>query len=272
MELDQLHKKLGTAPEERLENLESHMELIVIRDDLYLEYITLLNTLGYHEKALTCIIGRSFHPWEGGEGRVPAQYILSNIEIARQDISCGNCEEAVMRLRRLSGSYPENLGEGKLTGAQENNIYYYLGCAYEGSGDSSRAEECFEKASTGLSEPAGMMYYNDQPPETIYYQGMALLKLKYFEEARSRFHKLIDYGRKHIFDDVKIDYFAVSLPDLQIFDEDLNRKNKIHCHFMMGLGYMGLDRREEAGNEFETVLALDKNHTGTRLLNIRLNG
>lgn len=272
MELDQLHKKLGTAPEERLINLESHLELVVIRDDLYLEYITLLNTLGYHEKALSCIMDRCFHPWEGGEGRVPAQYILSNIEIARQDISCGNYEEAVMRLRRLTGSYPENLGEGKLTGAQENNIYYYLGCAYEGSGDSSQADKCFEKASTGLSEPAGMMYYNDQPPETIYYQGMALLKLKHFEEARSRFHKLIDYGRKHIFDDVKIDYFAVSLPDLQIFDEDLNRKNKIHCHFMMGLGFMGLDRIEEVGKEFETVLALDKNHTGARLLNIRLNG
>ena len=36
---------------------------------------------------------------------------------------------------------------------------------------------------------------------------------------------LIAYGEAHLFDEMKIDYFAVSLPDLLIFEEDLNRKN-----------------------------------------------
>ena len=40
-------------------------------------------------------------------------------------------------------------------------------------------------------------------------------------------------------DEVKIDYFAVSLPDLVIFDDDLNKRNKIHCLYMEGLGYLG---------------------------------
>ena len=148
--------------------------------------------------------------------------------------------------KRQAGSYPYNLGEGKLAGAQENNIYYYLGCAYEGADQPDKAAACFQKASVGISEPAGMMYYNDQPPEMIFYQGMALRKLNREKEARSRFHKLLDYGQKHIFDDVKIDYFAVSLPDLQIFDEDLNRKNEIHCRFLMGLGLLGLGQEKEA--------------------------
>ena len=91
---------------------------------------------------------------------------------------------------------------------------------------------------------------------------MALRKLGREKEARSRFHKLLDYGQKHIFDDVKIDYFAVSLPDLQIFDEDLNRKNEIHCRFLMGLGLLGLGQEQEAGAEFEKVLALDHMHMG----------
>ena len=42
------------------------------------------------------------------------------------------------------------------------------------------------------------------------------------EQAVRRFQKLVDHGREHIRDDVKIDYFAVSLPDLLIFEENLN--------------------------------------------------
>jgi tetratricopeptide (TPR) repeat protein len=39
-------------------------------DDLYTEYITLLNLSGQYEKALENISGHIFHPWEGGEGKL----------------------------------------------------------------------------------------------------------------------------------------------------------------------------------------------------------
>ncbi|MBU9738444.1 DUF5107 domain-containing protein [Diplocloster agilis] len=262
MELDQLRKKMGMSKEERLKELQNHMELVEIRDDLYLEYATLLNACGRFEEALQYISRRNFHPWEGGEGKVPAQYLFSLVETGKKYLRQGDCEAAIKVLKQAAGSYPYNLGEGKLAGAQENNIYYYLGCAYEGADQPDKAAVCFQKAAVGISEPAGMMYYNDQPPEMIFYQGMALRKLNREKEARSRFHKLLDYGQKHIFDDVKIDYFAVSLPDLQIFDEDLNRKNEIHCRFLMGLGLLGLGQEKEAGAEFQKVLALDGMHVG----------
>lgn len=71
LELDQLYKKLGKSFEERLAGYEAHRELIEQRDDLYIEYITLVNLCGEHEKAYECIMGHSFHPWEGGEGKSP---------------------------------------------------------------------------------------------------------------------------------------------------------------------------------------------------------
>nr|HET6901317.1 DUF5107 domain-containing protein [Ktedonobacteraceae bacterium] len=74
-ELDQLHKKMGYTPAQRLAHLESHYALVTARDDLYLEYITLLNTLNQHEKALNLLLARIFHPWEGGEGKVTGQYV-----------------------------------------------------------------------------------------------------------------------------------------------------------------------------------------------------
>ena len=71
-----------------------------------------------------------------------------------------------------------NLGEGKLYGALENNIFYYLGCAYGGRATNARARGCLRaSAAIGPSEPASAMYYNDQPPDMIFYQGLARRKL-----------------------------------------------------------------------------------------------
>lgn len=262
MELDQLYKKIGITAKNRLEFLDKHMEQVEDRDDLTVEYITLLNTTGDYQKALSLTEKRQFHPWEGGEGKIPKQYIISLMQLANEAVSHGEYTEAVSLLTRAAGPYPWNLGEGKLQGAQENHIYYYLGTAYEKAGNVEKATECFEKASRGLSEPVGAMYYNDQPPEMIYYQGTALAKLGRMKEAYSRFNKLISYGEEHFFDDVKIDYFAVSLPDLLIFEDDLNVKNRIHCLFMMALGHLGKGNAEKAEEYIAQVLSLDPNHQG----------
>lgn len=264
MELDQLRKKLGMDAATRLPLLEKYLPVVQKRDDLYLEYITLHNALGRYEEAYQMLMGRHFHPWEGGEGKVPAQYRLALTEMARQALDSGDAAKAADLLRQAT-VYPHNLGEGKLAGAQENDIYYYLGLAERALGHEEEAEACLRKASVGLSEPAGMMYYNDQPPEMIYYQGLAHRALGDEDGARSRFNKLIDYAEQHLTDHVKIDYFAVSLPDLQIFEEDLDIRNRVHCLFMRGLGLMGRGRTDEARACFAQAHELDPNHVGILL-------
>ncbi|MEK8128894.1 DUF5107 domain-containing protein [Paenibacillus filicis] len=260
-ELDQLYKKLGYAPEARLQDLEKHLGPVKLRDDLFLEYITLHNQMDRHEEALRLILSRNFHPWEGGEGKVPAQYVLARVEIAKRLLSQGDAEEAVRQLLEAK-QYPLNVNEGKLEGAQENNIDYYLGIAYEQLGLDSEAEAAFLKASEGLDEPASAMYYNDQPPHMIFYQGAALRKLGKEREARSRFNKLVDYGEKHLFDQPGLDYFAVSLPDFLVFDDDLTKRNQLHCHYMMGLGHLGLGKLQQAEEHFRQALELEPHHQG----------
>ena len=265
MELDQLRKKENVSNEIRLAEMDKNYATVCKRDDLYLEHITLLNWFGRHEMAYELIMARKFHPWEGGEGKVPAQYKTALIGMARQAIDQNRSHDAI-RLLEQALVYPHNLGEGKLAGAQDNDINYYLGCAYEAENNMSEADSCWRKASTGLAEPAGMMYYNDQPPETIYFQGLALLKLGMKEEADTRFDNLIRYGTEHINDHVKIEYFAVSLPDLMIFDEDLNKKNKVHCLFMAGLGYLGKGEREKADRLLEEAVRLAPNHPIVKMI------
>lgn len=263
-ELDQLYKRLNWAPEKRLQLLEQHLDLVSERDDLSIEYIALFNRLDHPDEAYTRIMQRNFHPWEGGEGKVTGQYVASLVESARLLIARGQAEEAIKKLKQAQ-IYPDNLGEGKLYGAQENNIFYFLGCAYEALGNLAEAAACLKRASTGLSEPTSAVYYNDQPPDMIFYQGLALKKLGQAEQANLIFNKLLAYGKEHMQDEIKIDYFAVSLPDLLVFEADLNERNRIHCHYLLGLAYLGLGEMKAARENLDAVLALDINHAGAAL-------
>ncbi|MDR1879513.1 MAG: DUF5107 domain-containing protein [Tannerellaceae bacterium] len=264
MELDQLYKRLNRPHAERLTFLDAHRETAWKRDDLYLEYATLLNQLERYEEAIHLIDRRKFHPWEGGEGKAPAQYQLARVELAKRYMEAGKPAEALTLIDQCY-LYPPNLGEGKLYGAQENDFDYYKGCLLDAMGKTEEAIPYFQKASRGDSEPAAAIYYNDRKPDKIFYQGLALRRLNREDEARSRFNRLVSYGEKHLFDLFKLDYFAVSLPDLQIWEDDMDKKNRIHCHYLMGLGHAGLGNRQKAAHHFAVAHEMDNNHQGVQI-------
>lgn len=263
-ELDQLHKKLNEPPTERLSRLEQHIVLVHQRDDLMIEYVTLLNLLGRHGDALDILLTRHFHPWEGGEGKVTEQYVISLVALARQHNETRAYREAIDLLERAK-SYPANLGEGKLYNACENNIDYYMGCAYDGLGDYESARRWFTNAASGTTEFGEATYYNDQPPDMIFYQALALRKLHQADDADQLFHRLTAYGNEHLNDATMVDYFAVSLPDFLIFDEDLDIRHKIHCYYMMALGKLGLENYTEASELFDRILSLNGAHVGAAI-------
>lgn len=265
MELDQLYKRLQRPHRERLTRLEHYPELIDKRDDLLLEVITLLNQTGNYAQAKERLDAHVFHPWEGGEGKVAAQYQIARVEMAKNCIKAGRYNEAIILLEACL-DYPPHLGEGKLYGAQENDFYYFLGCAYAAMGMTDKATECWEKGIAGPTEPAAALYYNDAKPDKIFYAGLCLQRLGRTNEAKSCFHRLISYGEKHIFDQITMDYFAVSLPDLLIWDDDLNRKNQVHCKYMMALGYWGLGEKVRSKRLFNEAAQLDINHQGIQAL------
>lgn len=264
MELDQLYKRLNRPHAERLERLEAQLAETESRDDLSIERITLYNQLGRHAEAMKLISSRKFHPWEGGEGKITGQYVLCHVELAKDAIRNGKYAEA-LELLAQTDSYPHNLGEGKLANAEENDIWYYKGEAHRGLGEEQAAEACFLKATVGSAEPQQAFFYNDAQPDKIFYQGLAWRALGDEGQAKSRFNKLIKHGEKHLFDKCRIDYFAVSLPDLAIWEDDLDKRNRIHCHYVMGLGHLGLHDMEKAKYCFDEVLRLDINHQGAQI-------
>ena len=250
MELDQLYKRLHRPHAERLAFYEQHAELIERRDDLVLEHATLLNMLGRYEEAKALIDNRIFHPWEGGEGKVSGQYQMCRLEIAKQLLQKNANDARAKQLLEECLVFPHHLGEGKLYGSQDNDFLYFLGR--------------YEEGTVGPTEPAAAMYYNDAKPDKIFYAALCYRKLGQEDKARSLFHKLINYGKQHIFDHVVMDYFAVSLPDLLVWEGDLDELNRIHCLYMLALGYYGMGDKEKAMKYLAEVEEMDNNHLGAR--------
>ena len=263
LELDQLYKKLGVPFEERLKQYEAREALIRERDDAMLEWVTLYNLNGEPQKAYDLIMSHSFRPWEGAEGRISGQYKIALMTLAREAMQQNDYERAEQLLNQAL-QYPENLGEGRLEGTKDNDIYYELGVVQEHLNRQDEARKYFELAQIGDNEPAGAMYYYDQPADMILYQALASKKLNQMKQYHTCLNKLQDYGERHLYDQVEDDFFAVSLPDFLIFEDDLTVKNKAHCYYLMGLSNLGAGAYEAAKEDFDRCIALDYNHQKSR--------
>ncbi|RHV71712.1 MULTISPECIES: DUF5107 domain-containing protein [Clostridia] len=263
LELDQLYKKLGVPFEERLKQYEAREALIRERDDAMLEWVTLYNLNGEPQKAYDLIMSHSFRPWEGAEGRISGQYKIALTALAREAMQQNDYERAEQLLNQAL-QYPENLGEGRLEGTKDNDIYYELGVVQEHLNRQDEAQKYFELAQIGDNEPAGAMYYYDQPADMILYQALASKKLNQMKQYHTCLNKLQDYGERHLYDQVEDDFFAVSLPDFLIFEDDLTVKNKAHCYYLIGLSNLGAGAYEAAKEDFDRCIALDYNHQKSR--------
>ncbi|WP_343704582.1 DUF5107 domain-containing protein [Chitinophaga sp.] len=261
MELDQLYRICNIPREERVALLDKYPALVASRDDLFLERIALHNQQAAFETSRRMLAGRKFHPWEGGEGKVVRQFMTCHIGLAQDALVNGQYNEALDILEQCA-DYPENLGEGKLYGAQENDRHYLLGLALQGAGLQQQAQEAFRLATEGISEPVQAIFYNDPQPDKIFYQGLAWLQLDETDKANAIFERLINFGNAHLNDHIRIDYFAVSLPDLLVFDQELDKRNRVHCLYLKALGHLGLGQYPEANRFFNEGLALDAYHEG----------
>lgn len=252
-EMDQLSKRLGVSHEQRLAVIEQHHDLVEQRDDLTIERSSLYNQTGQPQKALDIILSRRFHPWEGGEGLVSGQYVWAHVLLGRQCLEGGKADEALAHFRAAQ-QYPKNLGEGKHPLTPENDLYYFAGLAQEALGDSAGAAASFEKASKGQSGYSNMTFY----------QALALKKLGQDGAGTGKLRELLDFAARQTDREVAIDYFATSLPNFLLFEDDLQKRNRIDCLFLTGLAWLGLEQADEAKTAFRRVLSLDINHLGAQ--------
>lgn len=204
---------------------------------------------GQHRKAYDAFYKSTW----SAETQSAGFYWLACLEARR-----GNLEQALEQ----SKTYPDTLGEGKLPNVPDNEADYWQGVALRAMGREPEAAAAFLRAASGPQEPGRVLYYNDQPSDFIYYQGLAQRAMGNEAAARKAFHKLLTYGETHLFDAVAYDFFAVSLPEIEVFADDIALRNRQYCNYLRALGCAGLGRTSEAAELFAGILELQPDDQG----------
>lgn len=264
LEQDQLAALLGVSVSTRRYELLRHLQLVEERDDLYLELIALYNLSGNFDLALQLLKKRKFHPWEGGEGKVIGQFRISLISKAFGCLAANDPQCAITLLNE-SLSPPDTIGEAKLPLAQDQDVFYLLGCAWAMLGQKKQAMLYFEKASEGELQVGEAFFYNDTQADKVLYQGLAWARLGQRNKAEGLFRSLLSYGTENLDKKTRFDYFAVSFPHLSNWNIDSDKRNRVHCLFLQGLGLLGLEKTEEARECLQAALLKDPAHQSAKL-------
>ena len=249
-EWDQLNKRADLAtPQDRLRWLAGYPELLAQRDDLMVEFVTLLNQADKFHEALSILENRRFSPWEGGEGLASAQYVYAHRALGIAAVLAAKPSDALGHFE-AARNYPQNLGEGKHLLTLERDLDYFSGLAAQQLGDAELARKYWSAAAAPLPERGVHSYF----------QAMALRELGNEEaacEVLSSLARFADQKGKAV---AKIDYFATSLPNLLLFDDDLEERNRIDSTFLSALANDGLGNRDKAIEELRQVTTGDPNH------------
>ncbi len=249
-EWDQLRKRAGLATaEERLLLLKEHSGLVACRDDLTVEFITLLNQTGRWQEALEHLGRRRFSPWEGGEGLVSAQYGYAHRALGRKALTAGRAADALAHFE-AARHHPENLGEGKHRLTLERDLDYLSGIAAQQLGETERARSFWSAAAAPLPAPGTHSYY----------QAVALEALGNSEAAAAILSDLAKFAEEQMKTEPKLDYFATSLPNMLLFDDDLSKRNRVESLLLLALASDGLGHRERAVELLHELVGLDPNH------------
>ena len=79
------------------------------------------------------------------------------------------------------------------------------------------------------------MFYNDMPVDYIFYAALSHAALGEIGAAERIADSFADYAAANKGKHVKIDYFAVSLPDLPVWELDLDRRNDEMCDCLLAM-------------------------------------
>jgi tetratricopeptide (TPR) repeat protein len=264
-ERDQLWKRLGESPAQRLRELEKHLELVRQRDDLSVELCALYNHAGQHQEAMQVLSERNFQPWEGGEGGPLGQHVRSHLTLGRAALKQLDHKTAGKHFQRALTS-PLNLGEAKHLLANQSDILYWAAVACDGLGEQAKAKQYWQAAATFAGDFQEMSVRAFS--EMTYYSALAWERLGRRAQAKKLLRDLLNYAQGLAKTRAKIDYFATSLPAMLLFDDDIQFRQETTAKFLQAQAHLGLGNKTRARALLKEVLKRDPNHAlATDLLN-----
>ena len=70
---------------------------------------------------------------------------------------------------------------------------------------------------------------------------------------------------------VKPDFFAVSLPEMTVYEDDEQAMHRANCYYLMALGYLGLEDDTRAKRFLDEALRENKTHRQATLYRRAMN-
>jgi len=241
-ERDQLAAVRETPAADRLAAIEAAGPEVLVRDDLAISHANLLVDVGRARDALTFLEGRSFQPFEGGEGQVIAVFDRASTAVARDLLAAGDAAAAIALLEG-GIRVPEHLGEGRHPADVIAERFVLLGQAYTAAGDHESARAAWRRARDGGGPLAAGEHTVSARDAWI---GTAHTLLGE-TDAADRIWAALD-ARADALEAAAdtVDFFATSLPELLLFSVDTAERRAAEAAELRTLAAEGRRNAEEA--------------------------
>jgi tetratricopeptide (TPR) repeat protein len=258
-ELDDLYEQAGTPLEKRLPLFQENAATVALRDDAENRAIALEVALGRYDEAIRKMTGRPFAVAEGANLNVAEHWIDAHVLQAQQSIAAKRFRESLADLK-AAVTIPANLplGLGDRPGGREAEVAYWTGVADEGLGDHEKALAAWNQAAreTGPVRGGGPSMSGGVQ---AYYRGLALQKLGQRDRARTAFQGLVQTGQNALQQAP-----AADTRGGRMRHASSSRVQTAQAHYLIGLGYLGLNETSQAKAELSQAVSLSPDLVGAR--------
>ena len=269
-ELDRLYQAVGAQVEKRLALLEQHQAAVVKKDESLAALIGLKTFAGKADEAIALLQSRTFSIWEGGtQFNTGEAWADAHLVRGLQHFNAKQYREALADFEAALNP-PKNLRAEQHGGSRQAEIGYWIGRAHDALGETDKARQSWnEVVALKASPDRGGGARRENPlarSAPRYYQARAQQKLGGADDVKAAFHELVNSGDAALKQSDNTDDTAPSSGDRQ-----LSRGRAATAHYIAGLGYAGLDEKENARKEFAAALASSPDHLGAKIALEQLN-
>ncbi len=184
-------------------------------------------------------VRESFSRGKAARASRSAQHVRTHVALGRRALQQGKCRSKPVSHVEAAFNAPENLGEAKHPLANQSDIHYWLGVALDAVGDSVAARESWERAAAHRGDFQLMRVTAFS--ELTFYSALALARLGNARRSPNDLLRgLVEYADSLRRQEPKIDYFATSLPQMLLFEDDARKRNDVRADFLEAQARIGL--------------------------------
>ena len=245
-ELMQIEKAERLPLDQRIETTERYEKQVFDRDDAWLDAAILRIQSGEYDRARRMLLAKSFHIYEGGEGKLTKYHRWLSVLEAWEAMKGGRYKEAQEKLTDAL-IYPLSYGEGKGYLEQDANVHYLAGQLEEKLGHPQEAENAYRKAA---QEPKLVN-------EILFFTGLCEEKLGHQDTAEHYYQMLLAAGEEYAANPERYGYFGVGMETPLPFESDIRRNNLIKAYLLRMLAWRGLRKTAAFEGEKRALKEID---------------